>query len=319
MTPVAPLALALLLLAADPPSPDAGAAPPRISPVVSAEKVRLGEPFTYTVTVVHAPDERWELRPPADLGPFGLRSSARKREDGPAQSTTTFGLELALFELGEHTLPTLVFDVVGGGAVRTASVSGAAVEGLSSLPPDAAQAGAELMDIKPNTDVPVRSYRLLWLVLAAVAAVALVLFIRRHLARRRSERPPPPPRPLPARTKEALEALRAEGLLAKGLVREYHFRLSDIVRGYLGERFVFEALECTSGELLREVERLEPPGVEPASLHRFVDQCDVAKFARAEISIPASEWALGYAYQLVDATTPTAISTPPGTVSANGV
>jgi hypothetical protein len=300
-----PLSLVLSLLAAAPSlAADAGSVPPRISPVVSAEKVRLGEPFTYTISVVHSPDERWELRPPTDLGPFGLRSSARSRTDGPESSTTTFRLELALFELGDHALPPLVFDVVGGGTARTASVAGGMVEGLSSLPKDAAQDGAALMDIKPNADVPVRSWRLLWLLLALLALVALVLLVRRELARRRTHRPLPPPRPLPERTREALEALRAEGLLAKGMVREYHFRLSEIVRGYLGERFGFEALECTSGELLSEVERLDPPGVEARSLHRFVDQSDVAKFARAEISPAASDWALGYAFALVDATTP---------------
>ena len=80
------------------------------------------------------------------------------------------------------------------------------------------------------------------------------------------------------------------------------------MRGYLGERFAFEALECTSGELLSQVERLDPPGVEARALQRFVDQCDVAKFARAEISPAACEWALGYAFALVDATTP---ATPP--------
>jgi hypothetical protein len=309
MSPAA-LPLALLLLSAGPASvPDAGAVPPRIAPVLSAEKVKLGEPFTYTVTVVHSPEERWELRPVSDLGAFGLRSSGRERTDGKEQSTTTFRLETALFELGEHTLPSLVFDVVGGGAARTASVSGATVVGLSSLPPDASANGAALMDIKPNADVPVRSYRLLWLLLGLAAAVTVALLLRRSWANRRARLPPPPPRPLPERTRQALEALRAEGLLAKGLVREYHFRLSEIIRGYLGERFGFEALECTSGELLGQMERLDPPGVQASALQRFVDQCDVAKFARAEISPTACDWALGYAFALVDATAP--VTAPP--------
>ena len=312
----APVSLALVLLAA---SLDAGvsAVPPKISPAVSSDKVRLGEPFTYTVTVVHAPDERWELRPLAELGAFGLRTTARERTDQPNQSTTTFRLELALFELGEHRLPTLVFDVVGGGSARTASVSGAMVEGLSSLPPDAAANGAALMDIKPNADVPVRSYRLVWLLLGLLTLVAAGLWLRRYLANRRARLPPPPPRPLPERTREALEALRAEGLLAKGLVREYHFRLSEIVRSYLGERFGFEALECTSGELLGQVERLDPPGVEAHALQRFVDQCDVAKFARADISPNASDWALAYAFALVDATAPVAAPPSPSPVSVD--
>jgi hypothetical protein len=303
MTAAVSLALALFTAAA-PPEPDAGTDLPRISAEVSEPKVKLGEPFTYTVTVTHPSNERWELRSPGDLGPFGLRGSDRQRVDRRSESGTTFRLELQLFELGAHTIPVLVFDVVGGGTPHTASVAGPIVEGLSSLPPDAAQTGAKLMDIKPNEDVPVRSWRLLWVLLALAALVAGGLWLRRWLDARRGVVPLLPPLPLPERTRAALEALRAEGLLAKGLVREYHFRLSEIVRGYLGERFAFEAMECTSWELLNAVERLGPPGVDQPGLQRFVDQSDVAKFARAEISPAACQWAMDYALRLVDATTP---------------
>jgi hypothetical protein len=303
MSGVLPTSL-VLLLAALPPPPDAGAAPPQIATQLSAEKVRLGEPFSYQVTVAHPASERWELRPPGDLGAFGLRTSARNRRDAAGRSTTTFRLELALFELGAHPVPTLVFDIVGDGAARTASVVGPPVEGLSSLPPDAESKGAELMDIKPNEDVPVRSWRLLWALLALAGVVAGALWLRRHFANRRLGAPPPPPRPVTERTLEALAALREEGLLGRGLVREFHFRLSEILRGYLGERYRFEALECTSGELLAEVERLQPPGVDQTGLRRFVDQSDVAKFARAEISRSACDWALDYAVALVNATRP---------------
>jgi hypothetical protein len=303
-----------LLLAVLPPPSDGGAPPPEIATELSAEKVRLGEPFSYQVTVVHSASERWELRPPGDLGAFGLRSSRRNRRDTAGRSSTTFQFELALFELGAHVVPTLVFDVVGDGALHPASVAGPTVEGLSSLPPDAASKGAALMDIKPNEDVPVRSWKLLWGFLALAALVAGALWLRRYLASRRLSAPPPPPPPLTERTLAALEALREEGLLGFGLIREFHFRLSEILRGYLGERYGFEALECTSGELLNEVERLQPSGVDQRGLRRFVDQSDVAKFARAEIARPACDWALNYAVALVNATRP-----PPPVVATDAV
>src|SRR5262249_55509191 len=71
--------------------------------------------------------------------------------------------------------------------------------------------------------------------------------------------PPLPPLPLPERTRRALDALEAEHLPERGMQREFHFQLSGIARGYLGERFGFDALECTSGELVREVERRARP------------------------------------------------------------
>ncbi|HZW90695.1 MAG TPA: hypothetical protein VFF12_16540, partial [Myxococcaceae bacterium] len=56
--------------------------------------------------------------------------------------------------------------------------------------------------------------------------------------------------------------------------------------------------------LLREVDRRALPGVDPEDLREFVDQCDVARYARGEVPVPACAGALGYARSLVEATRP---------------
>jgi len=272
---------------------------------VIPDAVKLGEPFVYRVTVHHPPGQRWDLRTPRDLGGYELIEQSRTSSDGKTESTTTYLLKMALFELGSHVLPTLTFDVVdatGGGVAR---IDGPDIEAKSSLPKDADQLGAKLADIKPNEDVPIRSWRLLWWVAGALAATALLWFGLRAW-RNRPRRPvlAAPPLPLDERTLQALGALEAEGLPERGLQREFHFRLNGLVRGYLGERFGFDALECTSGELLREVDRRALPGVDPDGLREFVDQCDVARYARGEIPVPACAGALNYARSLVEATRP---------------
>lgn len=279
---------------------------------VIPEKVRLGEPFVYRITVHHAPKERWELRTPRDLGGYELIEQSRTRSDGKTESTTTYLLKMALFELGNHVLPTLTFDVVDASGGGVARIDGPDIEAKSSLPKDADQLGAKLADIKPNEDVPVRSWRLLWWLVGALAVAALVWLAVRFL-RARPRRPAlgPPPLPLEERTLQALAALESQGLPERGLQREFHFRLNGLVRAYLGERFGFDALECTSGELLREVERRSLPGVDPDSLREFVDQCDVARYARGEVPVPACAGALGFARTLVEATRPTPPPAPP--------
>ena len=47
-----------------------------------------------------------------------------------------------------------------------------------------------------------------------------------------------------------LDALAKENLPGKGEFKLYYFRLSEIVRGYLGELYKIEALESTTPELL---------------------------------------------------------------------
>jgi len=305
---------------------DSSAAAPPAAPVVAAavdagtertveplsvdrqvipEAVRLGDPFVYRITVHHPPGQRWELRTPRDLGGYELLEQSRTRSDGKTESTTTYLLKMALFELGSHVLPTLTFDVIDAAGAGVAHVDGPDIEGKSSLPKNADQLGVKLADIKPNEDVPVRSWRLLWWLAGALAAVALIWFgARAWRARPRRPLPAPPPLPLEERTLQALTALESEGLPERGLQREFHFRLNGIVRAFLGERFGFDALECTSGELLREVERRTLPGVDPDGLREFVDQCDVARYARGEVPVPACAGALDYARSLVEATCP---------------
>jgi len=282
---------------------------------VIPEAVRLGEPFVYRITVHHPPGQRWELRTPRDLGGYELIEQSRTRSDGKTESTTTYLLKMALFELGGHVLPTLTFDVVDATGAGVARIDGPDIEGKSSLPKDADQLGAKLADIKPNEDVPVRSWRLLWWLAAALAAAALIwLGVRAWRTRPRRPVPAAPPLPLEERTLLALATLESETLPERGLQREFHFRLNGIVRRYLGERFGFDALECTSGELLREVDKRALPGVDPDGLREFVDQCDVARYARGEVPVPACAGALGYARTLVEVTRPR----PPPSVAPPG-
>jgi hypothetical protein len=279
---------------------------------VIPEAVRLGDPFVYRISVHHPPGQRWELRTPRDLGGYELIEQSRTRSDGKTESTTTYLLKMALFELGSHVLPTLTFDVLDASGGGVARIDGPDIEGKSSLPKDADQLGSKLEDIKPNEDVPLRSWRLLWWLAGAVALGALAWYaVRAWRNRPRRALPAAPPLPLEQRTLQAFDALEAEGLPQRGLQREFHFRLNGLVRGYLGERFAFDALECTSGELLREVDRRRLPGVDEEALQRFVDQCDVARYARGEVPVPACTDALAFARGMVESTRPRPPPTAP--------
>jgi hypothetical protein len=272
---------------------------------VIPDEVRLGEPFVYRITLHHPSGQRWELRTPRDLGGFELIEQSRTRTDGKNESTTTYLLKMAMFVLGSHVLPTLTFDVVDAEGASVARIDGPDIQAKSSLPKDAEQLGVKLEDIKPNEDVPVRSWRLLWWLAGLAALATLAVLARRAWLRRPRRLPPPPPLlPLEDRIRQALDALDAEGLPQRGMQREFHFRLSGVVRGYLGERFGFDALECTSGELLAEAERRGLPGVDQDALRRFVDQCDVARYARGEVPVPACAAALGFGRTLLEATRP---------------
>lgn len=313
--------LAVLLLAlpafaeAPPPPAPAPAEPSSVQPLsltatATPTQVKLGEPFTYKVVVTHAADQRYELTPPTDLGPFELTGQTRHREDQGGQSTTTFELKLALFALGEQKVPDLTFEVTDPKGVHPYVAKGGTVEGISTLPADAAEKGADLYDIKPNEVVPVRTWRLLWILLGALGVLALAWAAWRGFKKLKARAllpPVLPPRPLHERTLAALDALKSEALPDQGKGRDFYFRLSEILRAYLGERYRFEALECTSTELLARAQQIQAPRFPLVDLSSFVHDSDLVKFAKLEPEAQSCQSALDFGYRLVHQTQPPAV------------
>jgi hypothetical protein len=180
------------------------------------------------------------------------------------------------------------------------------IEVGSTLPDDAQAKGEDLKDIQPPTEVAIRSLMLLWGLLGVLAAAALAVVAYRLLKKYR-ERPRvavEPPAPLGVRTRRALKALESEDLPAQGKVKDFYFRLSEILRGYLGERYGFDALECTSSELVAKLRRMKTPGLPEDGLLRFVSESDLVKYARADSSPESCRAALAFGHELLDKTWP---------------
>jgi hypothetical protein len=80
---------------------------------------------------------------------------------------------------------------------------------------------------------------------------------------------------------EEIEKLKSEHLVEKGVVREYYFRLSDIFRHYIENRFSIPAVEQTTQELLPEIMRLAAMQTTAKSGARdFLHHSDMVKFAK---------------------------------------
>jgi hypothetical protein len=221
-------------------------------------------------------------------------------------AVTTFRLQLSAFQLGVLSLPAVPFIVSTPEGPKRFVAEPRTIEVASVLPPDAQTQGAELMDIQPPTEVTIRSWTLLW-VLAGLLAAAGVAYLAHRLFqkyRSRQRESLAPPAPLDVRIRRALDALKSEDLPTRGKVKDFYFRLSEIIRGYLGERYGFDALECTSSELMTKLRRLPTPGLPEDGLMRFVSESDLVKYARADSSPDACREALAFGYELLDKTWP---------------
>jgi hypothetical protein len=80
-----------------------------------------------------------------------------------------------------------------------------------------------------------------------------------------------------------LRELEESDLLPRGDIKTFHTRVSAIVREYVEASSGLPALEQTTDEFLAAWRDAGSLGVEHRdALRRFLEQCDLVKFARAE-------------------------------------
>lgn len=163
-----------------------------------------------------------------------------------------------------------------------------------------AAAANNIRDIKPPIQIP-NGWEWLWWTLGALAALAILYFAWRYWQKRRSQIPVEPPLPAHVRAKQMLE--KALELLAQP--KPFCILVSDTVRVYLEERFNFRAPERTTEEFLRELsatDLLLPD--QKDSLGKFLESCDLVKFAKYEPGENELHELHSSALQLVEETEP---------------
>jgi hypothetical protein len=245
-----------------------------------------------------------------NLGPFELRTIEPPRRKGLPHHRVreTVQATVASFEVGPQVLPGPMIRV-GGHDSLSLRMPSVTVVVQSVLRPEDRQ--KDIRDIK----APVPWSRPLpawaWVALIAAGAlglVALVVWLVRRWLRRRREAD----LRLPAhvRALRDLELLARSDLLRTGRVKDYHVRLTEVLRRYLGERCGFAALDLTTGELLERLHQALP--AEQDELRRILEASDLVKFARVTPGPGVPESLLEAAVQVVERTRPR----EPGEVAA---
>lgn len=141
-------------------------------------------------------------------------------------------------------------------------------------------------------------------VAAILAALLLVRWLRRRKPVAGDDTPPPPELPLVDRTLLALQRVEQQRLWQDGRHKEYHSAVTDILRGYIEERFDVAALERTTDELLQLMRLTSASNEAAARLGNLLRLADMVKFAKLVPAPVENELMMEGAIRFVNETTP---------------
>ena len=254
---------------------------PRVNANVDKAKVTIGDKINYKITVGFP--EEIEVLPPEikdELGglaveDFGIEESMN--EEG--EITREIWCVLETFNVGSYIIPA--FDIkykttpeAEEAVVKTPEVF---IEVVTILDENA----SDVRGIKPPVAIS-KSYFRLYIIIAIVLGVLAIAAAIILLYRGKQKEFEFVPAPLPAHqiAYNELENLKALNLISEGRIKEYYYRLSNIVRHYIESRFRLMAPERTTEEFLAEMtvtDRLA--GVHKELISNFLEHCDMVKFA----------------------------------------
>ena len=117
------------------------------------------------------------------------------------------------------------------------------------------------------------------------------------------------------RARRGLAELKKIDTGGEEAMREYYSRLSLVMRDYLGRRYDFSALECTTAEIRRRLGKAEEAFVAKKELGRLLGGSDLVKFARRRFGPIEAKADLDLALKVIDMTSSVSEEEKAGTVS----
>jgi len=111
---------------------------------------------------------------------------------------------------------------------------------------------------------------------------------------------------IPAHVKAltALENLANEQLWQKGKIKEYHSKITEIIRTYFEERFELPAMELTTFESMKKLEQIKEAENILGITSDFLSNADLVKFAKFQPLESVNEEMMKQANKIVNKTIP---------------
>ncbi len=289
-------------------SEPAADSPVAVAAHVTPDPSQVGDLIKLEVTAAYPSGYTVNLPLGLNFDPLHLVSVDESEAESTGQGMRKiFTITLQHFAVGDAKVPAFPITYLApDGTVSTAQVPATSftVSSLLANEPDPKRQGE---DPPVSLEYPNRTAELI--LYSGLAALLLGLVGGLLFARwRRRPRPVVLPPPVPAHVTafQALEELERADLITKNQFQDYYLELTEIAKAYIEGRFGVPALDRTTDELRRDLERLAPQiaPLKPSDLVRFLMDCDLVKFARFAPPPDEAQEALKAVRGMVEVTLP---------------
>lgn len=250
---------------------------------VDSSDYLIGDHINFTLTVSHS-DEVGILTPffRDSLGKFEIiKEYPVEKKKSENKNLLTYKYVLSYFDSAEVTIPPIrIF-------FRTKYDST-----LQSVQSDSLQirihklnvkVEEDIKDIKPPVRIPFDWFSLIIWILVGLAILIIAYFLYKKYFRKKAVKKVSKPQIILPPHEQALmklDQLDREQLWQKGFVKEYHTRITEIIREYFEKRFNLPALELPTSEQIEYLKHI-PEAKEIISLtESFLTNADLVKFAK---------------------------------------
>src|SRR3989339_1971542 len=254
---------------------------------VDKDEVTIGDKIKLVIRVKYMDDITIQFpEVNGQIGVFaikktGFAETSEREKDG--YSVVERNYVLSSYEIGRHAIPSLKIKYKGSRGEGEVAANEVIID-ITGVIKEGELSG-DIKDILPPIDVPTSFKRLIvWisvgtglLLLSGIICGLVYKFKKRSKIQEQTfiKRTPH------EIACELLERLLKEDLIAKGLVREYYYRITNILRHYIEDRFGLLAPERTTEEFLTEMAHTNQlDATHKILIREFLERCDMVKYAK---------------------------------------
>ena len=280
--------------------------PVTVNTTVDHSEITIGDKVNLTITIKHDPDTKVTF--PAfgeKLADFTIKdygvSKPKKLRTGKIEEKEWYVLDT--FLTGSYVIPSLTVSYeTTNGEIKKIETEELFIEVKSVIEGEVPE---DIKEIRGPVNIDVNYFLIYVIVGGAFGIIAIVVGIIYFLKlrKRRKIDIAPPPEPAHQIAYRELKELKEKNLISNGKIKEYYYELSNIIRHYIENRFTLMAPERTTEEFLSEMADVQILEREHKRLiKKFLQQCDLVKFAKYGPDSNEIDGAFGAAKKLVDET-----------------